>query len=80
MPKTIGTQAAKQYRALGRAYEALAEVFENSLKEEESNQRLVAEANAGQEIWRGVSRLDFPLCYFGSLQTNRITTPVSCGK
>ena len=56
MPKTTSAQAAKQYHALGRAYDALAEVFESSLKEEETNQRLVAEASAGQEIWRGVSQ------------------------
>ena len=55
MPKTTATQAAKQYRALGRAYEALVEVFENSMKEEETNQNLIAEANSGTQVWAAVS-------------------------
>ena len=55
MPKTTGAQAVKQLHALGKPYEALAEVFENSMKEEETNQNLIAEANQGLQIWDAVS-------------------------
>lgn len=48
-------QAAKQYRALGKPYDALAEVFEKSMKEEETNSKLIAEADAGYQLWSGVS-------------------------
>ncbi len=51
-------QAAQQYRALGRPYDALAEVFEKSMREEETNNKLVAEADAGRHLWSGVSGLN----------------------
>lgn len=57
MPKTTNPQAAKQYHALGKAYDGLSEVFEKSLKGEETNQNLVAEANQGTQLWSTVSVL-----------------------
>lgn len=61
MPKTTNAQAAKQYHALGKPYDAFAEVFDNSMKEEESHNRLIAEANAGSRLWSDVSRLSFSI-------------------
>jgi len=55
MPLTTNTQAVRQYHGLGKAYEALAEVFVKSLKEEETNQKLIAEANHGIQVWSAVS-------------------------
>ena len=55
MPKTISTNTAKQYQALSRAYDVLAEIFEKCLKGEETNQKLVDEANAGVSWWNAVS-------------------------
>jgi len=47
-------QAVKQFRALGKPYDAFAEVFEKSMKEEETNSRLIAEADAGDQLWSEV--------------------------
>jgi hypothetical protein len=55
MPKTTNTQVVKQCRALGKPYDALAEVFEKSMKEEETNSKLIAEADVGYHLWSGVS-------------------------
>ena len=55
MPKTTSTHAAKIYRSLARAYELIAEVFQESLINETNQSRLVAEANEGQQIWLDVS-------------------------
>ena len=55
MPKTTSAQAARQYHALGKSYEALGEVFESSLKGEETNERLLAEASQGTQLWATVN-------------------------
>ena len=55
MPKTISSQAAKQYSLIGRPYEGLAAVFVAGIKEEESVQRLVEEAGAGTQFWSHVN-------------------------
>lgn len=47
----------KQYRATCKAYDGLAEVFKDGIANEESNQRLIAEATAGASWWMTVSRL-----------------------
>ena len=55
MPKTTNTHAAKIFRSLTKAYELIAEVFQESLINETNQSRLVAEANEGQQIWLDVS-------------------------
>ena len=55
LPKTINQQATKQYRATCRAYDGLAEVFRDGILNEESEQRLIAEATAGEPWWAPVS-------------------------
>ena len=51
MPKTISSQAAKQYSIIGRPYEGLAAVFIAGIKEEEGVKRLLEEARAGTQFW-----------------------------
>ena len=55
MPKTTSINAAKIFRALAKAYEFVAEIFQESLINETDQSRLVAEANEGQQIWLEVS-------------------------
>ena len=55
LPKTISPSATKQYHALCRAYDGLADVFKDGITDEESNQRLIAEARAGEAWWAQVS-------------------------
>lgn len=54
MPKTVTATAAKVYRATTRAYDALAEIFEESIRAETSPDRLYREAEAGHQIWQDV--------------------------
>ncbi|KAL9073850.1 MAG: hypothetical protein Q9161_002682 [Pseudevernia consocians] len=51
LPKTISQQASKQYHAICKAYDGLAEVFKDGILNEESDQRLIAEATAGEAWW-----------------------------
>ena len=51
LPRSVNSQAAKHYHAIGKAYEALAESFK-----EKDLTRLYATAEAGQGIWYGVSQ------------------------
>ena len=54
LPKTVSPAATKQYKALCRAYDGLADVFKDGIINEESNQRLIAEARAGEAWWAQV--------------------------
>lgn len=54
MPKTVNMVVAKQYQAIGKAYDGLAAIFKTGIKEEEGVQRLVDEAQAGAHIWNSV--------------------------
>lgn len=51
LPKTTNSQASRAYQALGRPYIGLAEIFQKSLENEESNAKLVAEAHEGDKVW-----------------------------
>lgn len=53
LPKTLSQQATKQYHAICKAYDGFAEVFKDGILNEESDQRLIAEANAGEAWWDG---------------------------
>ena len=55
LPKTVNTQAAKQYRALGKAYDALGEIFQDGISKEVGPRRLNAEVHAGTQKWAAVS-------------------------
>ena len=55
MPHTTNTSAAKQFRSLSKAYELLGETYEASLKADETNEKLITEANAAIEWWTQVS-------------------------
>ena len=57
LPKTISLQASKQYHAICKAYDGLADIFKDGILNEESDQRLVAEATAGEAWWTSVSYL-----------------------
>ncbi|KAL2039789.1 hypothetical protein N7G274_007648 [Stereocaulon virgatum] len=62
VPKTINSQALKQYRALAKAYDALAEIFNAGITGGHDQQRLVQEAQMGMAFWdsdcnRGLVRL-----------------------
>ena len=50
MPRTTNTQAAKHFRALARAYDNLAQVFQ-----EGNGEKLYAEFHAAQQVWQSVS-------------------------
>ena len=54
MPKTTNSQALKQYRALAKAYDALAEIFNVGITEGHDQQRLVQEAQMGMGFWDSV--------------------------
>lgn len=54
MPRTTTATAAKVYRATSRAYDAVAEVFQESIREETTPRRLLLELEAGQTIWQEV--------------------------
>lgn len=51
MPKTTHSQAAKIYHALAKPYDALAEIFQEGIINETYATKLIAEANAGDQIW-----------------------------
>lgn len=51
LPKTLSQQAIKQYHATSKAYEGLADVFKEGILNEESVQRLIEEATAGEAWW-----------------------------
>ena len=55
MPYTTSVQAAKQLHALAKPYDCLAEVFETSLKNDDTRQNLIREASVGAQIWADVS-------------------------
>ena len=57
LPKTITQHATKQYHAICKAYDGLADVFKDGISNEESDQRLIAEATAGEAWWAAVSHL-----------------------
>lgn len=57
MPKTTSPVAAKAYRALAKAYDTIAEIFQEGIVNEIDAGRLVAEADAGQAVWRDVRSL-----------------------
>lgn len=57
LPKTLSQQARKQYSAICKAYDGLAEVFKDGILNDESDQRLIAEATAGEAWWAPVSHL-----------------------
>ncbi|MCJ1452493.1 hypothetical protein MMC28_002836 [Mycoblastus sanguinarius] len=51
MPKTTSSQVAKQYHAIARPYDALAETFKDGIKNDETMQKLISEAQAGAQFW-----------------------------
>ncbi|KAI4139312.1 MAG: hypothetical protein L6R39_006359 [Caloplaca ligustica] len=51
LPKTTSPQVAKQVRTLGKPYEALGEVFKDSLAKEIDVRRLNAEVHNGNHRW-----------------------------
>ncbi|KAL2049655.1 hypothetical protein ABVK25_010115 [Lepraria finkii] len=51
VPKTTNSQALKQYRALAKAYDALAEIFDVGIKEGHDKQRLIEEAQMSMQFW-----------------------------
>ena len=51
MPKSTGSTAARVYRATTKAYDALAEIFQDSIRNETGPERLYEEAQAGHPIW-----------------------------
>ncbi|KAL8826865.1 MAG: hypothetical protein Q9191_003537 [Dirinaria sp. TL-2023a] len=51
MPKNTINNASKCYRALARAYEALAEVFQQSIANESDVSEVLKEAQAAHQIW-----------------------------
>ena len=57
LPKTLSQQATKQYHATCKAYDGLADVFKDGILNEESDQRLIEEATAGEAWWDPVSYL-----------------------
>lgn len=54
LPKTTSPQVAKQVRTLGKPYEALGEVFKDSLAKEIDVRRLNAEVHNGNHRWVAV--------------------------
>ena len=50
MPRGVNPNASKHFKALGRPYDAVSDIFKGS-----DPQRLRAEADAGQKIWEQVS-------------------------
>ena len=54
MPKTTGSHAAKNYHALARAYDNIADKFKDGIKHEQSVHKLGAEYTAGHQIWQEV--------------------------
>lgn len=54
MPKTTTAVAQRAYRATSKAYEAVAEIFEDSIKKEKGPLQLILEIDAGQDIWQEV--------------------------
>ena len=59
MPKTTTAPAQRVYRAISKAYEAVAEIFQESIAEERGPRQLILELEAGQDIWQEV-RLPLP--------------------
>ena len=59
MPRTTTVLAQRAYRATSKAYEAVAELFQESITEEKGPQQLMLEIEAGQDIWQEV-RLPLP--------------------
>ena len=55
MPKSTSPTASKTYRATTKAYDALAEIFQDSVRNETGPERLYSEAQAGHPIWDEVS-------------------------
>ena len=51
--------AQRAYRATSKAYEAVAELFQESITEEKGPRQLMLEIEAGQDIWQEV-RLPLP--------------------
>jgi len=55
MPRTTTSHAAKLYRSLAKAYDALADIFHEGIVNETDASKLIAEANAGAQVWQDVS-------------------------
>ena len=51
MPKNTTSTASKCYRALSKAYENLAEIFQQSIANESDVSEVFSEAQAAQQIW-----------------------------
>ena len=51
MPKGTSSVAPKTYRATTKAYDALAEIFQNCIRNETGPERLYQEAQAGHPVW-----------------------------
>ena len=49
MPRTTNSQAAKHYRAIGKAYDTIGDVFKDG-----NVKKLYDEAEAGQPVWQEV--------------------------
>lgn len=52
MPKNVSAQASKAYLSISKPYTALADVFKDGIRNEESDSRLVAEAQYGHAWWK----------------------------
>ena len=57
MPKTTNPQTARMLNVLAKAYETLAERFQECVNEEGNVNRLLSEIGAGQEIWLKVCNI-----------------------
>ena len=49
--------AQRAYRATSKAYEAVAEIFQDSITEDKGSIQLLLEIEAGQNIWQEVRLL-----------------------
>ena len=54
MPKTTTAAAQRVYRATSKAYEAVAEIFQESISKEKGPRQLILEIEAGQSLWKEV--------------------------
>ncbi|KAL8795031.1 MAG: hypothetical protein Q9195_002479 [Heterodermia aff. obscurata] len=57
MPRTTTTPAQRAYRATSKAYEAVAEIFQDSITKEKGPRQLILEIDAGQDIWQESSNV-----------------------
>ena len=60
MPKTTSIAASRILYATAKAYEALADMFQDSITAETDGQRLFQEAEAGLPVWQEVRHMVFP--------------------